>query len=290
MRSRPGGRTVAAGNRKGHQMETAEQQVPPQALAAVKQGARAVWAAGDFPEIARRELWPMGRRLVDRVGVRPGDDVLDVACGTGNAAIRAAQDGGRVTGVDLTPELLAAGREEAARAEVAVDFVAGDAEALPVPDASFDVVLSVFGCMFAPRHEVAARELARVLRPGGRLGVLAWTPEGGTGTMFRTLGGFMPPPPPFVQPPLLWGSEEHVRSLFEGTGIELTFGRGIAPEPDFPSTAAAVAFMVEKFGPLIMARRALEGTDRWPQLVAALGGALDRHEPAEYLEIVGTRR
>src|SRR6478736_2217679 len=193
MPRRAAARTVATGNRKGHQMETAEQQVPPQALAAVKQFARASWGAGDFPEIARRDLWPMGRRLVDRVGVRPGDDVLDVACGTGNAAIRAAQDGGRVTGLDLTPELLAAGRDEAARAEVAVDFVEGDAEALPFPDGSFDVVLSVFGCMFAPRHEVAAHELARVLRPGGRLGVCAWTPDGSLGRMFRVVAGYLPP-------------------------------------------------------------------------------------------------
>src|SRR5215471_18991632 len=129
-------------------------------LAKLKQGARATWAAGDFPAIAQRQLWEVGARVVGRIDVRPGEDVLDVACGTGNAAIRAAQAGGRVVGVDLTPELFDAARSGAAEAGVEVEWVEGDAEALPFPDASFDVVLSTFGAMFAPRHAVAAAELA----------------------------------------------------------------------------------------------------------------------------------
>ena len=125
----------------------------------MKQGARATWAAGDYPAIAQRQLWPIGERIVRRIGVAPGDDVLDVACGTGNAALRAAQAGGRVVGVDLTPELLEVGRRLAGEAGVEIEFLEGDAEALPVADASFDVVVSVMGCMFAPRHRVAAAEL-----------------------------------------------------------------------------------------------------------------------------------
>jgi SAM-dependent methyltransferase len=260
----------------------------PEGLAAFKQGTRASWAAGDFPAIARRELWPMGRRLVDRVGIRPGDEVLDVACGSGNAAIRAAEDGGRVTGVDLTPELFDAGRDEAAKAGVDVTFVEGDAEALPFDDESFDVVLSVFGCMFAPRHALAAAEIARVLRPGGRLGIFAWTPEGGTGVMFRTLGGYMPPPPPFAQPPVLWGSEEHVRELFAGSGIELAFERDVAPEPDFATTEDAIAFGEEKFGPMIMARRMLP-PDRYAEMRATMVELFDRGMPMEYLVTLGTK-
>jgi ubiquinone/menaquinone biosynthesis C-methylase UbiE len=161
----------------------------------MKQGVRATWAAGDYPAIAQRQLWPVGERVVRRVAVRPGEQVLDVACGTGNAAIRAAQAGGHVVGVDLTPKLLEEGRRLVSEAAVEIDFREGDAEALSVPDANFDVVVSVFGCMFAPRHEVAAHELVRALRPGGRLCVTAWTPDGAMGEFFRTLGGYMPPPP-----------------------------------------------------------------------------------------------
>ena len=161
----------------------------------IKQGVRASWAAGDYAAVAQRQLWPVGERIIRRVGVRPGEDVLDVACGSGNAAIRAAQAGGRVVGVDLTPELFEAGRRLAAQAGVEVEWLEGDAEALPVKDASFDVVVSVFGCMFAPRHQVAADELARALRSGGRLCVCAWTPEGALGEFFRTIGTHLLPRP-----------------------------------------------------------------------------------------------
>jgi ubiquinone/menaquinone biosynthesis C-methylase UbiE len=132
--------------------------------------------------------------------------VLDVACGTGNAAIRAAQAGGEVVGLDLTPELFEAGRRLAKQAGVSVEWTEGDAEAIPFENESFDVVLSTLGCMFAPRHRVTATELARVLRPGGRLGQCNWTPEGSQGEFFRALGAYVPPLPAFAQPPLLWGT------------------------------------------------------------------------------------
>src|SRR5690349_2085327 len=130
---------------------TEEEAMAVGALEQMKQAVRATWAAGDYPAIAERQLWPVGERAVRTIGVRAGDDVLDVACGTGNAAIRAAAAGGRVVGVDLTPELFAAGRRLASAAGVEVEWVEGDAEELPVEDESFDVVLSVFGCIFAPR-------------------------------------------------------------------------------------------------------------------------------------------
>jgi SAM-dependent methyltransferase len=257
-------------------------------LAEIKQRTRAAWAAGDFPTIARTQLWEVGPRLVRRIGIGVGEDVLDVACGTGNAAIPAAAAGGRVIGVDLTPELFDAGRREAAAAGVDIEWVEGDAEELPFDDQSFDVVLSTFGCMFAPRHQVTAAELARVLRPGGRLGVCAWTPEGLQGDFFRTLGAHMPPAPDFAQPPLLWGNEQHVRDIFAGTGVYLEFERDTVGNP-FRSGAEAVDFGVRNFGPLIMLRAKLEAEGTWSELLERMAALYDRREPAEYLVSLGRK-
>ncbi len=258
-------------------------------LAQLKQGARQVWAAGDFPAVALRHLWEVGPRIVERLAVRPGEDVLDVACGTGNAALPAAREGGRVVGVDLTPELFVAGRRLADDAGVEIDWVQGDAEALPFDDETFDVVLSTFGVMFAPRHAVTARELARVLRPGGRMGLCNWTPEGLTGSMFRTIGSFMPPHSPLADPPLLWGSEAHVEGLFDGTGIELEFERQVVAPVPFETADAELEFFTDNFGPLIMARELTTAAGRWDDLRVALIALLERHEPAEYLVTLGRK-
>ncbi len=258
-------------------------------LAELKQGARATWAAGDFPAIAQRQLWEVGVRIVLAVGVRPGEDVIDVACGTGNAALRAARAGGRVVGVDLTPELFDAGRRLADDAGVHIEWVHGDAEELPFGDESFDVVLSTFGCMFAPRHAVTAHELARVLNPGGRLGLTCWTPEGAMGDFFRTMGSYLPPPSALAEPPLLWGSEAHVEGLFEDTGVELDFERGLVTPTPFESTDAALEFLTAKFGPMLMARQLTEAAGRWPELRADLAALYDRNEPMEYLVILGRK-
>jgi SAM-dependent methyltransferase len=255
----------------------------------IKQGARAAWAAGDYPAVAQRQLWPVGERVVRRVAVAPGEDVLDVACGSGNAALRAAAAGGRVVGVDLTPKLLEAGRALAAEAQVEIEWIEGDAEALPVADASFDVVVSVFGCMFAPRHRVAAAELARALRPGGRLCVTAWTPDGTMGEFFRTLGTYMPPQPGAAEPPLCWGSEDHVRELFAGTGVRVEFARETLDPPSIDSIDAEVEFATTKFGPLVMARGMLEPQGRWDALVGDLRRLLANPAPAEYLVIEGRK-
>ncbi len=256
----------------------------------MKQGARATWAAGDYPAIAQRQLWPLGERIVKRIGVAPGEDVLDVACGTGNAALRAAQAGARVTGVDLTPELLEEGRRLAAETGVEIEYLEGDAEALPVPDESFDVVVSVMGCMFAPRHRVTAAELARVLRPGGRLCVTGWAPEGAMGTMFKTLGSHLPAPPPFAESPLGWGSEEHVRELFAATGLEVEFAREQSAFAAFDSIDDEIDFVTAKFGPLIMARRMLEPEGRWQSLLDDLRAFAETRPPtAAYLVTTGRK-
>ena len=216
-------------------------------LTDLKQATRAMWAAGDYARFAPL-VAEVGERLVQRVGIRPGEAVLDVACGTGNVAIPAARAGGRVTGVDLTPGHFPAARARATAAGVAVDWVEGDVEALPFEDDGFDVVLSSFGCMFAPRHAVAAAELARVLRPGGRLGVSAFTDRGAGGDFFRTLGTHLPAPPPFAQNPLGWGDPAHVRTLFPG--LELAFEPAAYAER-FESLDDAVELYTTTFGPIV---------------------------------------
>ena len=175
---------------------------------------RKMWASGDYPSMVETFLLPLGPRLVEACGIGPGMSVLDVAAGTGNASIPAAQAGADVTASDLTPELLEAGRRRAEAEGLALDWVEADAEHLPFEDESFDVVMSSIGAMFAPHHQEVADELVRVCRPGGTIGLLSWTPEGMIGALFRTMGPFAPPPPPGAQPPPLWGSEDHLNDLF----------------------------------------------------------------------------
>lgn len=264
-------------------------------LADVKAAARSVWARGDYDAMMRTEgLYAVGAQLVRRLGIGAGQRVVDVACGTGNAAIPAARAGGRVTGVDLTPEMLEIARGRAHAAGVTVEWVNGDAEDVPLPDAHADVVLSTFGCMFAPRHEVVADELVRILAPGGRLGLCAWTPEGVIGDFFRIVAGHLPPDPEFVDPPLEWGDEAHVRELFEGTGLTLAFDRD-AWEITHPSVDAAVACYADNLGPVQLARELTTADGRWPELRGELAELFARHAvddgrvvfPAEYLVVTG---
>jgi ubiquinone/menaquinone biosynthesis C-methylase UbiE len=267
-----------------------------QDIADRKRQDRAVWAAGDYDAIAEL-IWAVGGRLVRRLEVTEGEDVLDVACGTGNAAIPAAAAGGRVTGLDLTPELFAAGRERAATAGAQVEWVEGDAEALPFQDACFDVVLSTFGCMFAPRQEVVAAELVRVLRPGGRLGLCSWTADGAVGGFLRVIAGHLPPPPEPPSPPTRWGTEDGAKQLLGGTGVELEFAR---EEVVFHSESAAhyVDMYARKFGPVLAARRALEPEGRWEplrdDLIALFQGVNESRDGrlewrGEYLVAVGRK-
>jgi SAM-dependent methyltransferase len=182
---------------------------------------RAMWASGDYPSMVETFLLPLGPRLVEASGIGQGMTVLDVAAGTGNASIPAAQTGADVTASDLTPELLEAGRRRAEAEGIALDWVEADAEHLPFEDESFDVVMSSIGAMFAPHHQDVADELVRVCRPGGTIALLSWTPEGLVGALFRLMGPFAPPPPAGAQPPPLWGSEQHLDDLF-GPRVEFS--------------------------------------------------------------------
>jgi SAM-dependent methyltransferase len=188
-----------------------------------------MWASGDYPSMVETFLTPLGPTLVDASGIGPGHRVLDIAAGTGNASIPAAQRGADVVASDLTPELFDAGRARAEAAGVELDWVTADAEDLPFDDDSFDVVISSIGVMFAPFHQKAADELVRVTRPGGTIGLLSWTPDGMLGALFRMMGPYAPPPPPGAQPPPLWGSEEHMNGLL-GERLEISTQRREALE------------------------------------------------------------
>ncbi|HMO01100.1 MAG TPA: methyltransferase domain-containing protein [Miltoncostaeaceae bacterium] len=258
---------------------------------------RATWDAGDYAEVAERLVMPLGPVAVEAAGIHAGDDVLDVAAGTGNAAIPAAATGARVTGLDIAPGLLATARDRAARAGVRVAFVEGDAEDLPYADASFDVVTSTLGVQFAPHHERTAAELARVLRPGGRMALCNWTPQGYIGRFFATLSPYMPAPPAGVSPPPRWGDPDHVSALFEGTGVTLTFARRTVDFRD-RSPESFIDFMATCYGPLVKARELLSAEGRWHDLRAdliALSAAMDEgtagafRAPSEYLVVTGRK-
>lgn len=265
-------------------------------VATYKQANRTMWAAGNYDAVAEL-VWSAGEQLVRRLDVQSGENVLDVACGTGNATIPAAGAGASVVGLDLTPELFARARERADEAGVEIDWVEGDAEALPFADASFDVVLSTFGCQFAPRHDVTAHELDRVLRPGGRLGVVAWTPEGSVGDFFRSLGAHLPPAPDFAEAPVLWGDPDHVCTLFADTDVELEFERDQV-DFRFDSVEHAVGYYEVNFGPVIMTRELLAPEGRWGAARADFAGVYESHAaddgsirfPGEYLVILGRKK
>lgn len=232
---------------------------------------RAMWALGDYPAVATDVIPALGPVAVGATGIGPGDHVLDVAAGSGNASIPAAQTGASVVASDLTPELLDTGRQLAAAAGVDLAWEVGDAEALPYGDASFDAVISVVGAMFAPFHQATADELVRVCRPGGRIGLINWTPAGFIGQMFATMKPYAPPPPPGAQPPPLWGDEAHVRSLF-GDRLTDVSAQARKLQVDAFSTAEEFRdFFKATYGPTIAVYKAIADD---PAKVAALDEAL----------------
>ena len=189
-----------------------------------KAAARTMWALGDYHRFATKTVWQLGPVLVEACGISSGQRMLDVAAGSGNVAIRAAEAGAQVVASDLTAANFEPGRREAEKQGVELEWVEADAEALPFQDGEFDVVTSSLGAIFAPDHQAVADELLRVCRPGGTVGMINFTPEGLAGDFFRLFGEYAPPPPPGALPPVMLGSEEHVRELFGDrvTSLEMT--------------------------------------------------------------------
>ena len=231
-----------------------------------KQAQRWVWGLGDYPSFASL-IDDAAGLTIERSGVSAGERVLDVATGSGNAALRAARAGAQVTGLDLSPALLEAARARAGEEGLEITWVEGDAEELPFADGEFDRVLSVFGAMFAPRHERTASELLRVTRPGGTVALTTWVPEGVMGRMIAAQGTFIPPPAG-AESPVQWGVEAPAREMLAGAA-QLSFEPATITFRD-ESVEHYLANLRENLGPLIAARAALEADGRWPQAQAQL--------------------
>jgi SAM-dependent methyltransferase len=257
-----------------------------------------MWASGDYPSMVEAFLLPLGPRLVEACGIGPGMKVLDIAAGTGNASIPAAQAGADVTASDLTPELFDAGRARAKELGVELEWREADAENLPFDDGSFDVVMSSIGAMFAPHHQEVADEIVRVTKPGGKIGLLSWTPEGMLGALFKLMGPYAPPPPPGAQPPPLWGSEDHLAELF---GDRVDFGtleRDVLEITAFDHPHDYGEHFKERYGPTIAVRANAEKNGQAEEFDAKLrdfceewnrGSDDDARFEKEYLVAVGTR-
>lgn len=276
--------------------ETQDQNSPSPEL---KQKHRKMWASGDYPSMVETFLTPLGPRLVEFAGIGSGQRVLDVAAGTGNASIPAAETGAEVVASDLTPELFEAGRARAAAAGVELEWVEADAHGLPFEDAGFDAVISSIGVMFAPFHQAAADELVRVCKPGGTIGLLSWTPEGMIGALFRAMGQFMPPPPPGAQPPPLWGGEEHLRGLL-GDRVDLEkVEKGVLEVTAFKRPDDYGEHFKDRYGPTIAARANAEKEGRAEEFDQVLsefcaewnrGNDEDARFEMEYLLTAGKKR
>ena len=267
--------------------------VTPASPPSVKARQQAMWASGDFAVIGTT-LQIVGELLCEELDLRAGERVLDVAAGNGNATLAAARRFGRVTSTDYVPALLERGRLRAEAEGLDVTFEVADAEALPYPPASFDVVVSTFGVMFAPDHGQAASELMRVCRPGGRIGLASWTPEGFLGDLFRLVARHVPPIPG-VRSPLLWGTDAHIQELFGSAASIRHTRRNFAFR--YRSPEHWVEIFRTFYGPVHKAFAALTADGQAAlesELIALLrkadrGGGAGLVVPAEYLETVLTR-
>ncbi|MDO9495946.1 MAG: class I SAM-dependent methyltransferase [Nocardioides sp.] len=255
---------------------------------------RALWALGDYPDVAATVIPDLGQALVDACRVTAGDRVLDIAAGSGNASVPAALAGADVVASDLTPELLEAGRARAEQDGITLSWEVGDAEALPYEDAAFDVVMSCVGVMFAPFHDAAAGELLRVVRPGGGIGLLSWTPEGFIGQMFGAMKPYAPSPPPGAQPPPLWGNEAHVRALLGDGVTDVDVERRTVTVDRFATPEEFRDYFKASYGPTIAVYRGLDA-ERAAELDEALAALAARHDDGggemrwEYLLVTARR-
>jgi ubiquinone/menaquinone biosynthesis C-methylase UbiE len=277
---------------KENDMSTTEAIAPD--LEAVKQRQQTMWASGDFHAVAAL-IQPVAEDLCEAVDLRADWRVLDVATGSGNAALAAARRGCDVVGIDYVPALLARGRRRAEAEGLDIDLVEGDAESIPFPDASFDAVLSVYGAMFAPNHEKTFAELARVCRPGGRIGLATWAPDGFIGEMLKVVSTHVPPAPG-VASPLLWGTRAYVGSMF-GDTIDGLGARDRTFTFRFRSAEGFVEYFRDFYGPTLKAFEAV-GEGRADELFADLVALVRKHAgtsegpvaiPATWLETVATR-
>jgi SAM-dependent methyltransferase len=234
---------------------------------------RAMWASGDYAKLAAELVSLLGPVLVQATGVAQGDRVLDVAAGTGNAAIPAAETGASVVASDLCPELLEQGSRLAAERGVELEWREANAHELPFRDNEFDVVMSCIGVMFAPFHQLAADELIRVCKPGGRIGLISWTPEGHIGKLFSAMKPYAPAPPPGAQPPPLWGQEDHVRALLGGRITDVVTERRMLTVDHFADGAEFRDYFKTVYGPTISVYRNIEGD---PERVASLDADIAR--------------
>ena len=251
------------------------------------------WATGDFNRVAVGIL-DASDALVRAVDVRPGERVLDVACGSGNAALAAARRYADVVGLDYVPALIARARLRAEAEGTQVEFQVGDAQALPFPDNTFDVVISVFGVIFAPDQERAMTELLRVTRPGGRIGLATWMPEGMGGETFRAMSKYVPPPPGAL-PVVRWGTGEGLREIAGGS-IDFTLNRRTFFQY-YRSVDHMLDTFFQFFGPAVRARESV-GEAGYPALRRDLGevfGRLNRatdgtaQVASDYLEVLMTK-
>ncbi len=234
---------------------------------------RGIWASGDYAKLATDLVWPLGPVLVEATGIGPGDRVLDVASGTGNAAIRAAETGADVIASDLCPQLLEQGRRLATERGVDLEWREANAHELPFGSGEFDVVMSSIGVMFAPFHQLAADEMVRVCKPGGRIGVISWTPEGHIGQLWSAMKPYAPPAPAGAQPPPLWGQESHVRALFGDAVVDVTTERRMLTVTHFASGAEFRDYFKAHYGPTIAVYRNIEAD---PEAAAALDADIAR--------------
>lgn len=266
----------------------------PTDLNALKTRQQAAWSSGDYAVIGTT-LQLVGEQLAEACNLCCDERVLDVAAGNGNATLAAARRGAEVTSTDYVASLLDRGAERARAERLDVSFQVADVEALPFADASFDAVLSTFGVMFAPDHAKSAAEMARVCRPGGRIGLANWTPEGFIGQLFKVLGRHVPPPAG-VQPPSLWGTEAHLQSLFGKRAAAIDVTRRLF-QFRYRSAAHFIDVFRTWYGPVHKAFAALPA-DKAAQLEGDLAELLNRLNtagasslvvPSEYLEIVITR-
>lgn len=263
---------------------------------ALKAKHAAMWASGSYPTVVDEVVHTLGGILVDALDIQPGQRILDVAAGTGTSAIPAARRGADVVATDLTPELLDVGRATARAEGVDLTWQTADAEALPFGDASFDVVMSSIGVMFAPHHQPAADELVRVCRPGGKIGVLSWTPDGFIGQLFATMKPYAPPPPPGASPAPLWGSVDHVRTLLGDRVGQFTARQQALVVDRFADGAEFRDFFKAHYGPTIAVYRFLADDRKKVAALdadmAALGDRFfdDGVMPWEYLIITAERR